>query len=266
MFLEFSEYISLKNDNNQEMFRNLYDIFDLPDFFDDENEFDRLYRVLGSRWHPRRNINMYDYAERRFKELSKAYAILADREKRKRYNKLLSEAPHEDHFTDILAPFHEDKGLDHYDGFFNDFLGKRNKLFNDDFFKETDKEFKDLDKDKEHVLKSVKSNTIIKNGKRITKKTKTVVDKDGNKTIETQEDHGDGKVKTLVTKIFHDKDGNLIKEVTEDIGEGPKVKEQKMLALNDKKKVEDDIVIEDETNQASSSKPEDNKMVVEENK
>lgn len=248
------------------MFRNLYDIFELPDFFDDETEFDRLYSILGSRWHPRRNINMYDYAERRFKELSKAYAILADKEKRKKYNKLLSEAPHEDHFNDILAPFHEDKGLDHYDFFFNDFLGKRNKVFNDDFFKETDKEFKDLDKDKDHVIKSLKNNTVIKNGKRITKQTKTVVDKDGNKTIETAEDHGDGKVKLLVTKIFHDKDGNLIKEITEDLGEGPKLKEKKMLALNDKKKVEDDITIADETTDVSKSKPEENKMIVEEEK
>ena len=248
------------------MFRNLYDVFDLPDFYDDESEFDRLYTILGSRWHPRRNINMYDYAETRFKELSKAYAILADPEKRKKYNTLLSEAPHEDHFNEILAPFHEDKGLDHYDFFFNDFLGKRNTIFNDDFFKETDKEFKELDKNKDHVLKSVKNNTIIKNGKRITKKTKVTLDKDGNKTIETQEDHGDGKVKTLVTKIFHDKEGNLIKEITEDVGNGPQLKEQKMLALNDKKK--DEIVIEDETNKGSNSnsKPKDNKMVVEENK
>ena len=157
------------------MFRNLYDIFDLPDFFDDDYEFDRLYRILGSRWHPRRNINMFDYAERRFKELSKAYAILADREKRKRYNELLNEAPHETHFTDILAPFHEDKGLDFYDKYFNNFLEKKNKIFNDDFFKETDKEFHDLQEDKDHVHKSIKSNTVIKDGKRITKKTKTLV-------------------------------------------------------------------------------------------
>lgn len=247
------------------MFRNLYDIFDLSDFHDDDHEFDRLYRILGSRWHPRRNIHMHDYAERRFKELSKAYAILADKEKRKRYNQLLSEAPHENNFSDILAPFHEDRGLDFYDVYFKDFLGKKNKLFDDDFFKETDKEFKELsDKNQNNVLTSVKNNTVIKDGKRITKKTKTIIDKDGNKTIETQEDHGDGKIKTLVEKVYHDKDGNLIKEITEDIGEGAKIKEQKVLALNDKKKVEDDITIEDETNK--EAKTDDNKMIVDEGK
>ena len=111
------------------MFRNLYDIFDLPDFFDDEKEFDRIYSILGSRWHPRRNVNVYEYAEQRFKELSKAYAILADKEKKKQYDKLLSEAPHEDHFNDVLAPFHEDEGLDFYDNYFKIFLEKRNKVF-----------------------------------------------------------------------------------------------------------------------------------------
>jgi DnaJ-class molecular chaperone len=108
------------------MFRNLYDILDLPDFYDDEKEVDRLYGILGSRWHPRRNVNMYDYAEQRFKDISKAYSILANKEKKKRYDKLLREAPHEDHFNDVLAPFHEDRGLEFYDNNFQNFLEKRN--------------------------------------------------------------------------------------------------------------------------------------------
>ena len=246
------------------MFKNLYDVFDLPDFFDDEKEFDKRYSILGSRWHPRRNINMYNYAEKRFKELSKAYSILADNEKRKNYNQLLSIAPNEDQFKEVLQPFNEDKGLDFYDAHFKDFLGKRNKVFNDEFFKESDKEFKELEKhNHENYLKSVNTNTIIRNGKRISKKTKTSIDKDGNKTIETEEDHGDGHVKFIVAKIFHDTDGNLIKEITEDTGEGPKLKEKRVLALNDKAHHhQEDSKAKDESTKDSTT----NKMILEDQK
>lgn len=225
------------------MFRNLYDIFDLPDFYDDDYEIRRLYRLLGSRWHPRRNIHMHNYAEKRFKDLSRAFAILANKESKKRYDNLLKEAPTEKEFSDVLAPFNEDKGLDHYHNFFTDFLKHDDILFNDDFFKKTDKEFKELGDN--HIYKSVKSNISIKDGKRITKTNKTFKDKDGNQVNEYIEEDSEGKKTVKTEKIYHDKDGNLLKEITEDKGQGPQVIEQKMLALKDKK--EDDITIEDES-------------------
>ncbi len=258
------------------MFRNLYDIFDLPDFFDDEAEIRRMYRMLGSRWHPRRNVNMARYAAKKFKELSKAYEILADRESKKEYDRMLKEGQHEDKFNNVLAPFFNDKGLSHYDKFFEDFLKKENSLFDDEFFKKIDKEYdnhlekncvdednkkkeseskgkevtKSEDKQPKRYYKSIKSNTVIKNGKKIEKKTTTIEEENGDKTIIVEETN-DGKTIKRTELIHHDQDGNLVKEITIDEGTGNPITEHKMLALNNKK--EDDIEITEEKPEKTST-------------
>lgn len=214
------------------MFTNLYAIFDLPNYFDDEREIRRMYKVLGSRWHPLRNINMEHYAEKRFKDLSKAFEILSDPESRERYNKLLSEAPNEIPFVDVLQPYYQDKGFDYYDNMYKNELIKDNVYFDYKFFKLSDKEFKDMEGN--GVFESLKTNTIIKNGKRVTKQTKVMKDNLGNKTTESIEDHGEGNYIKVVDKIYHDEDGNLIKQITEDTGNGPQLREKRLLALSDK--------------------------------
>ena len=264
------------------MFRNLYHIFDLPDFFEDDYELRRLYRILGSRWHPSRNVNMPSIAEKRFKELSKAFEILANQERRKRYNQLLKESQNEKEFNDVLEPFFHDRGFPHYDNFFKNMIGEENKLFNDDFFKETDEQFKKLSDDrkeegkKEEVVKKnnsspgkeigyskyVKKNTFIKDGKRFTITTKSWEDNQGNKNVETIEDHGDGKVIKNIEKIFHDEEGNLIKEVQEDTGKGLELKEKKLLQLKDGK--DGNELANSNSNKVEDKKPEEEDIVVEE--
>ena len=261
------------------MFTNLYDLFDLPDFYDDINGINRMYRMLGSRWHPRRNVNMYKYAAQRFKELSKAYEVLADKEQKKEYDRMLKEGVHEDKFSNVLAPFKIDKGLQHYDKFFNDFLKEENSLFNDDFFKKIDSEYdkhleeqylkeeknnnNENNKNVKTYQKSVKSNTIIKNGKKVEKKTTTIHESNGDKKIIMEEKHDDGKTITRTEFIHHDEEGNLVKEITVDDGTGKHSTEQKMLALNNKKHQEDDIEITDEPNNVSENQAKTNSMEVE---
>lgn len=246
------------------MFTNLYDLFDLPDFHDDQEELRRMYRLLGSRWHPRRNVNMYKYASQRFKELSKAYEVLADKERKNEYDRMLKEGVHEEKFSNVLAPFKNDKGLKHYDRFFNDFLKEDNSLFNDDFFKKIDSDYdkyleKQCVKEEKHqndgnknniksYQKSVKTNTIIKDGKKVEKKTTTIHESNGDRRIIIEEKHDDGKTIQRTEFIHHDEDGNLVKEITVDEGTGKHHTEHKMLALNNKKhQEEDDIEIADET-------------------
>lgn len=250
------------------MFTNLYDLFDLPDFHDDMNDINRMYRMFGSRWHPRRNINMHRYAAQRFKELSKAYEVLSDKQNKQEYDRMLKEGAHEEKFTNVLAPFKNDKGLKHYDKFFNDFLKEENTLFDDEFFKKIDNEFdkhleKQCIKEEKHVndknnknvqsyQKSVKTNTIIRDGKKIEKKTTTIHEQNGDRKIMIEEKHDDGKTISRTELIHHDEDGNLVKEITVDEGTGKHHTEHKMLALNNKKHQDNDIEISDEPTNVNS--------------
>lgn len=64
-----------------------YDILELkPDA--NENEIKKQYRKLALKWHPDKNQDNKEEAEAKFKEVSKAYEILSDNEKRKLYDQL----------------------------------------------------------------------------------------------------------------------------------------------------------------------------------
>jgi DnaJ-class molecular chaperone len=51
-----------------------------------EKEITKQYRKLAALWHPDRNLNNKEEAETKFKEISEAYGILSDSEKRKLYD------------------------------------------------------------------------------------------------------------------------------------------------------------------------------------
>jgi len=67
------------------MARSLYDVLGVPSDADDA-EIRAAYRRLAKRWHPDFNPGNPE-AERRFKEISAAYEILGDPEKRRRYDR-----------------------------------------------------------------------------------------------------------------------------------------------------------------------------------
>ena len=64
--------------------------------------------------------------------------------------------------------------------------------------------------------KSVKTNTIIKDGKKVEKKTTTIHESNGDRKIIIEEKHDDGKTIQRTEFIHHDEDGNLVKEITVD--------------------------------------------------
>lgn len=104
----------------------------------------------------------------------------------------------------------------------------------------------DNKEDDEFYATHVYSNTIIRNGKKVSKKTTILENYDGEKIIKTEEDLGDGKLVFRTQKFYYDENGTLVRELTEDYKTKEAIAENK----SDKKQVkeaeaEDDITIED---------------------
>ena len=68
------------------MSKNYYDILEIQKNSDD-NEIKKAYRKLALKWHPDKNPDNREEAELRFKEISEAYSVLSDSEKKSNYDR-----------------------------------------------------------------------------------------------------------------------------------------------------------------------------------
>ncbi len=99
-----------------------------------KEEIKNSYRKLALQYHPDRNKE--PTAEEKFKELSEAYAVLSDDEKRKRYD-MYGHVGAEEAFRGSEANFEEifrDAGFGGFRDIFDQIFGRRGGFFGDDLF------------------------------------------------------------------------------------------------------------------------------------
>jgi molecular chaperone DnaJ len=99
-----------------------------------KEEIKNAYRKLALQYHPDRNKQ--PTAEEKFKELSEAYAVLSDEEKRKRYD-IYGHVGAEEAFRGSEANFEEifrDAGFGGFRDIFDQIFGRRGGFFGDDLF------------------------------------------------------------------------------------------------------------------------------------
>ncbi|XP_077979258.1 dnaJ homolog subfamily B member 6-like isoform X7 [Glandiceps talaboti] len=107
-----------------------------------DDEIKKAYRKLALKWHPDKNQDKKDEAEKKFKEISEAYQVLSDKKKKEIYDKYGAEGlngaagP-----ADFGTDFHDDFGsFFHFDfktpdEVFRDFFGGRDPFA--EFFEDT---------------------------------------------------------------------------------------------------------------------------------
>ena len=67
------------------MSKNYYEILELNNYAD-ETEIKKSYRRLALKWHPDKNPNNIEMATEKFNEISEAFEVLGDKQKRKQYD------------------------------------------------------------------------------------------------------------------------------------------------------------------------------------
>jgi len=67
-----------------------------------DNEIKKGYKKMALQWHPDKNQKQKEFAEKKFKEVAEAYAVLSDKEKRKKYDQYGNTPFQEQNFDDIF--------------------------------------------------------------------------------------------------------------------------------------------------------------------
>lgn len=165
-----------------------------------EEDIKKAYKKLAIKWHPDKNKDNKEEAERRFKEISHAYSIIGDKDKKREYDQMrkggFSSGGGTGNFRGFQDFFHDEKGYDFYDKMFKNFFksdfGDFGSAFddNDNFFSSN------FSSSAGGMGTSTRTVTTIINGKKVTKTEKTYTDKDGKRVTEVTETTGDGKTST----------------------------------------------------------------------
>jgi DnaJ family protein B protein 4 len=121
------------------MSESLYNILGVSKSANNE-EIKKAYRKLAMKWHPDRNPNNKDLAEKEFKKISDAYSILSDPKKKNNYDNYgtsdINDLKPEDIFQNVFGQqskrnFHfNNSGLNFNNGFPNDFEDIFNSMNN----------------------------------------------------------------------------------------------------------------------------------------
>nr|XP_006825169.1 PREDICTED: dnaJ homolog subfamily B member 6-B-like isoform X1 [Saccoglossus kowalevskii] len=107
-----------------------YQVLGVPKAASNE-DIKKAYRKLALKWHPDKNQDKKDEAEKKFKELSEAYQVLSDKSKREVYDRYGVEGLNGTSGADMGPDFHDDFGsFFHFDfktpdEVFRDFFGGR---------------------------------------------------------------------------------------------------------------------------------------------
>ena len=177
-------------------------------------EIKKSYKKLALKWHPDKNRENPKEAELKFKEVSEAYQVLIDKNKRNQYDRKESYPPFrfdspDFRFTDpreLFKRFFDDDFFDDEDMDFFGF-GKKNYDFNiDDFFVGSNKNGSMGGK----LSKSVTTTTKIINGKRVSVSKTTMINPDGSKHEEVKEETEDERGNKSVRFINYGKKKNKI--------------------------------------------------------
>src|SRR5438128_5063225 len=90
------------------MTKNYYEILDISKNAS-ESEIKKAYRQLALQWHPDKNPNNLEEAEKMFKEISEAYEVLSNPEERQRYDNFGSENFSPKFDVDKLARYYKEQ-------------------------------------------------------------------------------------------------------------------------------------------------------------
>eukprot|EP00079_Xenopus_tropicalis_P030098 XP_012825839.1 PREDICTED: dnaJ homolog subfamily B member 2 isoform X1 [Xenopus tropicalis] len=115
-----------------------YDILGVPRNAS-QDDIKRAYRKLALRWHPDKNPDNKEHAERKFKDIAEAYEVLSDREKREAYDNMTSgfSDPGAFRATRVQRPFDFGFQFRSPEDVFRDFFGGKDPfpdMIGDDVF------------------------------------------------------------------------------------------------------------------------------------